>query len=224
MRRLLLAAALCLPGCLQYVVPTVSYVPPYDLECPAGEVHVFRVNVARERYDRACNLDNDLCELAEVGPEGINKTPGQTKLGCTHGVSVWSLGSATTSHTIAVRIYRPGYETVEINSWDPPGKLIWKPALTAAVQEMALDDLFDLGDKKPAEGTAMVHRELQPGSKSPAHREALRFGAAEYAHLAGQVTGKDASQRELRDRLVEKARKLEKLADANVKPKPHAGP
>jgi hypothetical protein len=226
MRRIILLAAVCLPGCmLPYAVPSVSYVPPFDLECPAGEVHVFRVNITHEHFSRASDRDNELCELREVGADGIKKTPGQTSVACTHGVGVGGLGSVTTSHTIAVRLYRPGYETVELNSWDPPGKAIWKPALTAAVQEMALDELFDLGDKKAVDGEVpAVPRALQPGSKSSAHRDALRFGTAEYAHLAGQVTGKDESQRKLRDRLVEKARRLEQLADADVKPRAQAGP
>jgi hypothetical protein len=217
MRRILLIAALCLSGCmLPYAAPSVNYVPPFDLECPAGEVRVFRVNITRERSDADVE---ELCELKEVGAEGINKTPGQTSLGYTNGVYVTGkhgkVHNASTSHTLAVRLYRPGYETVELNSWDPPGKIIWKEAMTAAVQEMALDDLFDLGEKKttPDEKAAMVHRTLQPGTKSSAHRTALRFGAGEYARLAAQVTGKEPSQRALRDRLVDKARRLEQLAD-----------
>jgi hypothetical protein len=216
MRRALLITALFLPGCLlPYAAPSVSYVPPFDLECPAGEVRVFRVNITRERADIG---QNELCELKEVGADGINKTPGQTGVSVNRGIYVFSPALSypvSTSHTIAVRLYRPGFEAVELNSWDPPGKIIWKPAMTAAVQEMALDDLFDL-DKKPAvgEGAVMVHRTLQPGTTSTAHRTALRFGAGEYARLAAQVTGKDASQQALRDRLVDKARRLEQLADA----------
>jgi hypothetical protein len=213
MRRLILAAAVCLPGCvLPYAAPTLSYVPPYDLECPVSEVHAFRINITRERKDMGAI---ERCELKEIAPDAPMKSPSQTSVGCTHGFYVAGVAlnfPVSTSHTIAVRLYRPGYETVEVNSWDAPGKVIWKPALTTAAQEMALDDLFDLG-VEAKKAAFLLHRQLEAGAKSAAHREALRFGAAEYAHLAGTVVGQDPTQRALRDRLVEKARRLEQLAE-----------
>ena len=70
MRRILLITALCLPGCmLPYATPSVSYVPPFDLEWPAGEVHVFRVNITSERTDAIYEQD-ERCELKEIGADG----------------------------------------------------------------------------------------------------------------------------------------------------------
>lgn len=217
MRRIVLAVIVFLPGCfLPYAAPSLSYVPPFDLECPAGEVHAFRVNITRTTKNHA---QSETIALKEIGVDGMKKTAGQTGLEINRGRLT---GDEGTSHTIAVRLYRPGFETVELNSWDSPGKVIWKPALTAAVQELALDDLFDLGNVDRKDDQSEVERRrkrmLEPGSVSEAHRAALRFGAAEYARLAGQIVGKERSvptaQQELRDRLVAKARRLEQLAAA----------
>lgn len=86
-------------------------------------------------------------------------------------------GLSHSSHTVAVRIYRPGYELVEIASWQAPPDLRCKRVDDVFGQAHALDRLYSWP--------------LEPGSASEAHREALLFGATEYERLAGLETTTD---------------------------------
>jgi hypothetical protein len=104
----------------------------------------------------------------------------QTKLSLTRGYYV--IGVALnypylTHHSVAVRLYRPGFEVVEVQGIEP---VVWKPALDVKSQEEALDSLFPLEAKE----LLLVHRTLDVGSVSLDHRAALLFGAAEYERLA----------------------------------------
>jgi hypothetical protein len=214
--------ALAAPGCvLPYAAPALSYVPAYDLQCPSTEVHAFRVDVTRT-HDTLKTTSCERCQFTRLSVDGLAKTPVVSRFSWSSGTGhVGPGGEIHTSHTITVRVYRAGYEMIEINSWDQPsGKLIWKPAVNVAGQELALDDLFGLDDGQRRDSRV---RELEPGSKSTAHRDALLFGADEYQRLANDLAAKEGSYPALRERLLQKAARLRSLADD----KPavaHAGP
>jgi hypothetical protein len=117
-----------------------------------------------------------------------------------------------TSHTVAMRLYRPGYDLVEIDSWQLPEKVAWKKAPDLAAQEKELDRLMLTTDEasRPA---IWLGRTLRPGSASAAHRQALLFGASEYERLAASAQSSHPNPNESSRRLVEKAGTLRALAD-----------
>jgi hypothetical protein len=136
----------------------------------------------RERYE--C-----LTELP-VTPTGT--VPAQIKSSLSYGFVYPILvvnAFIHTSHSLALRLYRPGYELVEIESWDQVDRVVWKPVADLETQEKVLD--------------ALLANELFVGSSSAAHRDVLRFGVAEYTRLAAATQ----SSRE-RMRLATKARRL----------------
>jgi hypothetical protein len=73
------------------------------------------------------------------------------------------------SHLLAVRLYRPGYETVEVKAWSS-APIVWKPLHDVKDQAKAVDALV----------TDVF------ASESPAHRRMLLFAADEYERLAGR--------------------------------------
>jgi hypothetical protein len=134
-----------------------------------------------------------------------------------------------THHTVLVRLYRPGWQTVEIKAWDQVGPIAWKEAADLPARERAVDDLLSTwgtdvqaqppwrteGHKvpppPPRPRDAQVFRNLAPGSTSAWHRQALLFAASEYERLGGAAAPDKAGQ-ELRQRVSEKAKRLRELA------------
>jgi hypothetical protein len=119
-----------------------------------------------------------------------------------------------------VRLYRPGYQTVEVESWQKTGPVEWVTAPTPDEQERAIDDLVSTWNTSPARlqvqlartemsppRDPLVFRYLASGSASVEHQRTLRFAAGEYKRLAEGATDPDA-----RTRLDEKARALLHLA------------
>jgi len=89
-----------------------------------------------------------------------------------YGVLGWGNGYDY-SHTVTVRIYRPGYQTIELKSWDPSQKLDWQPAPTYFGQLAALEQLVGTDE-------ARRYWSANPGSVDHRHREALLFIAPEF--------------------------------------------
>jgi hypothetical protein len=180
----------------------------------AEDVHVFRVDITRDFADIS---GSDHYTLSEVpaGPPGWLLP--RTKVSATYGIFVFGIAlnyPVFISHSLAMRLYRPGYELVELDSWDLPEKITWKPASDLQSQERALDRLF-LRDEKDALGPAqwpIISHCLSPGSKSRAHRRALLFGASGYERLATSDLGSGPERTEERSRLQRKALDLRELA------------
>src|SRR5262249_37497700 len=97
---------------------------------------------------------------------------------------------------MAVRLYRPGFDLVEIKSWDAVREVAWTPAPDLAGRETALDNLFRVD-------------QLDRDCKLPAHIECLEFGASEYERLS-----RDAALDSDSERLDAKARALREIAGA----------
>src|SRR5262249_55337083 len=101
--------------------------------------------------------------LSKVLAKHDDAVPAQIKPSVTYGFAV--IGVALnyltyTDHTMAVRLYRPGFDLVEIKSWDAVREVAWTPAPDLAGRETALDNLFRVD-------------QLDRDCKLPAHIECL---------------------------------------------------
>jgi hypothetical protein len=206
MRRIsfLVVCLLCLfslSGCFipNCVYPKLDHTPSVKFDAPANEVHAFRVDIRNLKADLDFiqGTSSVYERLAEVPVSKTNEVPSQTRPSVTSGF--YMIGIALnypihTSHSVALRLYRPGYELCEIRSWEHVNRVTWKPATGLEAQEKALDALFP-------------QKRLEPGSQSAKHREALLFGAAEYKRLAAAVRS-----REQAGRLNDRAKWLRALA------------
>ena len=145
----LAAALLLLPalsGCLGgYVYPTANYIPRIPLGTPAAdEVHAFRFDI--RDYSGSIDLSGgDEYLMHELPLTARGTVPAQAEIRLGHG---WwgvyhTLGyQQRMNPTIRVRLYRRGYETVQIGPWNWRGPIDWKPVNTLEAREKAIDDLI----------------------------------------------------------------------------------
>jgi hypothetical protein len=225
MRRLCGLLGLLCAGCMPfgYVYPSISYVRPASVGGARAQVRAFRVDVT----------DDDNCFAIPEGdsyvltPLPLNEDGSfdpQLKVATDYGwfldAPAFMYGSAR-HHSVLVRLYRPGYRTLELTSWRSDERLHWIQAQTPQEQEQAIDDLVTTWRTSPqhlqcqyamqsrdAPRDPMLFRYLAPGSISDEHREALCFAAGEYERLTNEAT--DAK---LRARVEEKARALRQLVN-----------
>jgi hypothetical protein len=210
----------CMP--LGYAYPTISYVRPATVAAPRDEVRAFRVDVADD--DNCIDIaekDRYVLTALPLHPDG--SFDAQTKVAVDYG---WLLNcialiyDSSTHHTLLVRLYRPGFHTIELESWQKNARMQWTTAPTLLEQEEALDALVSTWRTSPTRlqnqytfqgfvppREPIVFRYLAPGSTSNQHRSALRFAASEYERLLNEATDE-----ELRGRLQEKAKALRQLA------------
>ncbi len=186
-RPILLVFAIFLPllgGCIfPYVGPSIAYTPSVKLDVPREEVRAFRVDIASSRFipfrhdEITAMLSKSIAErLSEVPISYEDEVPGQMKASVQYGVVVVGLfnGVRRDHDSVALRLYRPGYDLVEIGSWEGANRVEWKPAVDVSAQEKVIDRLF----------SDCFRYSQAKGSGSPAHREALLFGASEYERLS----------------------------------------
>lgn len=217
--------ALFVTGCmpLGYAFPTVSYVRPATVGAARDQVHAFRVDVTD---DENCMEipEQDRYVLTQLPLNGDGSFEPQTKIAASYGWfldGVAIIWGSCRHHTVLVRLYRPGYQTLELISWRNNERLHWTPAATLQEQEQAIDDLVStwwtspasLQTRYAAQGfepprDPMVFRYLAPGSTSDEHREALCFAAREYERLL-----RTASDEEQHSRLQAKAKSLRQLVE-----------
>jgi len=205
--------------------PNVAVTPALQASASNDQVHAFRVAV-RE-------VDATI-EFHEPGEYVLREVPvfaggwvsPQADVGCDYGwywnciaLSYWKLKQ----HTVMVRLYRPGCQTVEVGAWDLPHEVKWTGVADLAGQEKAVDDLVCPGtadfwqDVLGQEGGGaarhgVVFRCLAAGSKSPEHRKALLFAASEYKRLA-KAAPPDPTSRAIAERMEKKAAFLGELAE-----------
>jgi len=177
---------------------------------PAADVRAFRVDT-RTWYDvdlggtiggntfarRDVRISTSR-RLSEVQQTSTNQIDQLIKPSLSQGwfvsLLLFANGAGCISHSVALQLYRPGFDLVEVESWDVPQRIEWRVAADLETQEKALDQLF-----KPS---------LEPGSTAEAHRQALLFGADEYDRLAGCSPSGDSPKR-----LTEKAVRLRERAN-----------
>jgi hypothetical protein len=192
-------ALLAMGGCIfpYCVYPKLSYTPSLKLDQPAGDVRAFRVDLGIETGD-VWYGDGHLESLAEIPVTNADEVPAQLKPSVT---TRWAMiGIALNyvtynDYSVALRLYRPGYELTEVKSWQLTNRVAWKPATEIATQEAALDALLPIA-------------RLEGGSKTEAHREALLFGASEYERLAAAAVSIEQAEN-----LGAKAKKLRERAE-----------
>lgn len=207
----------CVP--LFYAYPSISYVPTLNIGPSHDNIYVFRIDVAD---DASCVdfADPSHYRLRQVHVTPAGKVLGQSKVAIDSGF-YWNgivlTYTGHTSHTLRLRLYRAGYDAIDIRSWQGEMSLAWKDAADLESQEKAVDALlaptqsnFTGTLKHKEQGWSFEH--LDPGSVSREHRHALLFGAGEYERLAAgmAVTG---DLETACDRCRAKASFLRNLAD-----------
>jgi hypothetical protein len=214
-------------GCLQVPVciPEMNTVPAVGPTGKGDEVFAFRVDVTDRAEikesrnartpSKAENVESFALSRMPVSTSGM--TSAQTSLTCATGwytVGFWNYFNSLTTHSIAVRLYRRGYETIELRPGQAPRELRWVEAVDVAAQEKAVDDLLGISpleSERPLSETQQ--RRLEPGTTSPAHRDALTFAAREYERLAHAVAREGDDVHEAQPRLFRKARRVTQLAE-----------
>ena len=227
LRRFILAgiSLVCLTcvGCLYvpYCLPEIHSVGEVRVPWPSDDVHVFRVDGKKKSWvgggigDGADGHDESH-EFERLQPSDRKMIAAQWKISLGSGSLavlypvVWC--HENTKHTLALRYYRRGYETITVKPGDEQKDLEWKVVPNLVGQEKAVDDLIDMHESIHSLLGYNANTTAAPGTTSPAHREALLFCAAEYDRISWFVTPKEPDADELRSRLEKKSKQLKDLA------------
>ena len=223
MRRLCGLLGFLCAGCmpLGYVYPSISYVRPASVGVARDQVRAFRVYVTDDDNNFGIP-EGDRYVLTSLPLKDDGSFDPQLRVSANYG---WFLDGPglmqgnTRKHTVLVRLYRPGYHTLELASWRGDEPLHWTQAPTPQEQEQAIDELVTTWRTSPMRlqcqyavqnrdtpRDSIILRYLAPGSISNEHREALCFAASEYERLANEATDK-----QLRSRAEDKARAIRQL-------------
>lgn len=212
-----------LAGCFYYAYPTYSHIPDLHVPNPVGDVHAFRVDIDPRGFRGSPSV-----KLARIPVNSSGGIPGQLEIGHEMGfVNYWGgQEHSKQRYAMLLRLYRPGYELIEVRAADAPTALDWRPVKDFTAQERAVDGLTalpsDAGVSTPADwwtlNPPVDENPLQPGGVSPAQRESLRFAASEYERLARDPQLARYDQQPVRDRLRAKSAWLTRHADAQAAP------
>ena len=191
-----------LPGCIAYGHPSVCRTPQVNVT--EESVRAFRVtfdSVGSGYFIGRARTSADVVELPVVA----GRVEAQLNAYFDYCWTVFVYHGERTME-MSVRLYRRGFETVEIPEqfWFTslvcpiPSKMEWKAASSLEAQEKALQKVIGPGDPE-----------------TPLSKEVLEFAATEYAHLAASPLAQSASTDE-RIRLEKEAREYaERLAKLN---------
>jgi hypothetical protein len=140
----LLVFCLLATGCLlPYAFPKLSIVPGCDsVGEKTGDVYAFRVDVTADQIDAGETGEYTITDITP-GPDG--RVPAQARLTVERGFYVLGIAlnyNVGRLHTTRVRLYRPGYQLVELKSWEATDRIDWQPAADWKEQEKAIDDLL----------------------------------------------------------------------------------
>ncbi len=233
MSRLTMLVALLstqLTGCLPYVYPTLTYTPEVAVPNQDGSVHAFRVDV--DRTQRAPLPTSHDYGLTRISIDTRGTVPSQLELASAIGMLnpfgvIEGAKHERTSFTMLVRLYRPGYRTMEIRAWDKSRELQWLSAPTLGDQERAIDELLAPSDvdpkvtwwdRKDPKDEKAPGLGLQPGTSSVSQRQALIFAAGEFQRLASSPTAMTPTATPMRERMQQKAIWLRRYAEQSPTP------
>lgn len=221
-----LLAAGCIPFVpVPFVCPTVSQTAPLNIHGPKDDIRVFRVDVRSNLSGPEFN-DGDCYTLRELGVIADRWVLPQTRVAADYGF-VWNcialMFHEHIHHSILMRLYRPGFDCVEIKSWHLAQGVEWRSAPGLSAQESAIDSLvatpgwqqslmtltLDIESREPKVPGC---DQLAPGSSSSAHRDSLLFAASEYERLAAADWPNEPEQHAARERLRDKACHLRECA------------
>jgi len=179
------------------------------------EVHAFRVDATDKMNGIEFN-EMSTYIFHEVPVSSTGTVDGQTQLAVDYGM-IWNwialIYTKHTSHSVLLRLYRPGYELVEIDFWWAKSEIEWKKASGVAEQEKAIDGLLYV--RAPYYGVEEDDYSfpgLATGSTTEGHRKALLFAASEYERLAAHLQAGREDTEQSGKRLLDKAGALKELA------------
>src|SRR5258708_6780657 len=171
-------------GCvIPFAYPAIDCTPPLHLPDEEPELHVFRVDVSQHRADIGVEREEVLTEIPSQ-----SYVPFQVKLSLTYGFYVFGVAlnfPVAWGNDLTIRLYKSGFELVEIRPWQSVDSITWKKLDDVEWQGKSLDKAFPIHQTIP-DWFPIRTDTLAPGSKSDAHHKALLFGAAEYMRLADQ--------------------------------------
>jgi hypothetical protein len=208
-----LAALLCpcmFAGCapLIYAYPKVHHFAVRDVNAATGDVRAFQQKTSRSGFDLLETQDVSLAPVRLA--DDVHKVS-HTEITLKSYAGIVSALSHGwwTDHSVALRLYRPGYHLVVIEPGQEIERVHWTPAPTLAEQERAVDIFLSL-DRPPPRTLTSLHgssscpewgppldvpsfpivdeKPLLPfleSRRSRREREVLRFAAGEYSRLAG---------------------------------------
>lgn len=178
----------CLP--IPYIYPKLSYIPPVSVSSTGDRVYVFRVQgtFKQEQYNENFFISGQPAmvphhKIRLLSTEDVQTISSQTCLTFEKGIVWWPLFQSTEVHDLSLRLYRPGYKTVEFHGWTTPSKIIWEEVRGMTDQELALDRVWSCPPAKWEE----ENRDLPESWRYKASknsRTALAFLASEYERLA----------------------------------------
>ena len=223
-------------GCLYYAYPTVAHTPELVIDNHDGGAHAFRVDIDRTERKPAATATEYTLSRIPIDTSGL--VPSQLEVASASGVyNPLGIGDVKeherSVYTMAIRLYRPGSQTMEVKEWDKSRPLQWLPAPDLAAQEKAIDDLLadPATPQRPMDGSVKnigtlvtvnwweqkdnktPPLGLQPGNVSFSQRNALKFAAGEYQRLASSPPALVANMASTRERLQQKAIWLQRFAD-----------
>jgi len=214
-------ALCCAAGCVPifYAYPSFSYVPALNLGPAHDNIFVFRVDVTDdESTPDLAKPGHYRFRQVHIAPHGT--IVGQGKVAVDSGF-YWNLIAVTyaekTDHTMRLRLYRPGFDLLEIRPYQNEAPMEWTAVSGLAAQEKVVDKLVQPTSK----GTwTQTHKDdkwglaqVDPGSESPEHHNALLFIASEYERLATDMALEADDLAEACTRCHAKAKFLRELAD-----------
>jgi hypothetical protein len=213
-------------GCLYvpYCLPEINSVGEVRVPWPSDDVHIFRVDGTEDLHLPHGFVSTPPYlmgshELARLKPSDRKTLPSQWTVGVEHGwlsIGLVNERVMANKHTLAVRFYRVGYETINVGPGDVSKDLDWKAVYDLSGQEKAVDDLIGANSRyfdKDRRYSVNDNRAPASGRNSAAHREALLFCAAEYDRIAWFVTPKESDADGMRSRLEKKSKRLRALVD-----------
>jgi len=210
----LIASVVLASGCLiPYSYPKLSYLPGVEQGPELADCHVFRVDCLVHETDN--RGDNGEYTLTEVPRALDGHIPSQALWSLENKSVVVGIISANYEvglvHRSQLRLYRPGYELVELESRDSAAKVQWRPVTNWADQERTIDRLLNgpptdtsLRAKEFWEERGTEFRQLpKVANYSSAETRPLLFAATEYERV-----GKSAATPADADRLKRKAAEI----------------
>jgi hypothetical protein len=130
-------------GCLfPYAFPKLSYVPGTAPRQSTPDVHAFRVDATADQIDIGESVS---FALTRIKPKSDGRFPPQAGLSLERGFYVLGIAlnyNVGRLHTTRVRLYRPGFQLVELRAWDSADEVAWIIAADWREQEQSVDALL----------------------------------------------------------------------------------
>jgi hypothetical protein len=144
---ILAASCMLASGCFVIPVsyPKWSFLPGFENSSELSGCRVFRMDSSVTHTEN--HGDFGEYTLTEVLPDSDGGIPARTRFSLDKKYIVVGLVEGFhlvgEAHRMLLRLYRPGYELVELESWQTIDQVQWRPAKDWASQEKAIDGLLN---------------------------------------------------------------------------------